>query len=284
MTASDTVNKVSQKEWRAQLDLGFTESNGRTVLSHRNHYGPLQVQKPFYPEENGTSHVYVLHPPGGVVGGDNLKVNVEVHENAHTLITTPTAGKFYRSSGPVAHQSQNIKVAANGILEWFPSENIIFSGANIRINTQIDLASDSQFIGWDVLCLGRPTSGENFDSGFLNQRMEIHRDGVPLKIENLQLQGGSASLDAKWGLMGYPVIGNMICATDKKEIVDSIRNIEKDSPKNEMFSVTHTEGIVFCRFLGDSVERAKVFFVKAWKIFRSAIMGLDIVEPRIWKT
>lgn len=283
MKVSDKVEPILQKEWRAQLNLGFTKYNGRTVLSHRDHYGPLQVQKPFYPEENGIIHVYVLHPPGGVVGGDCLKLNIDVDENAHALITTPAAGKFYRSSGLMACQNQTIKVAAGAAIEWLPSENIVFSGANVRINTRIDLANDSHFIGWDVSCLGRPVSGESFDNGFFNQRMEIYRNDIPLRLESLNVQGGFDYLNAKWGLMGYPVIGNMIGATNKKGIADSIRNIDSDSSKGEIISVTHAEGIVLCRFLGDSVERAKAFFKKAWRVLRSAILDLDIVEPRIWR-
>ena len=103
-------------------------------------------------------------------------------------------------------------------------------------------------------------------------------------MENLNLQGKSDALNAKWGLMGYPVSGNMICATEKTDIVNSIRNMESVSSKNGIFSVTNTDGIILCRFLGNSVERAKEIFIKAWKIFRSSVIGLNAVEPRIWKT
>jgi urease accessory protein len=283
MTALNIINKIPENEWHARLDLGFTVSNDRTILCRRNHYGPLQVQKPFYPEENGTSHVYVLHPPGGVVGGDFLKLNIDLGEEARVLITTPAAGKFYRSSGPIARQSQNIRVAPGGVLEWFPAENIIFSGAKVRINTRVDLTKDSQFTGWDIFCLGRPACGESLDEGFLKQQMEVFRDGVPLRVENLNAEGGSDFLKSKWGMMGYPVMGNMICATNNQCIVDSIRDIKNDFSHKELFSVTHTEGIVLCRFLGNSVERAKACFIKVWKVLRSGLMNLDIVEPRIWK-
>jgi urease accessory protein len=284
LNKTDSVDSIVPSAWRAQLDLGFTANNDRTILSHRSHFGPLQVQKPFYPEENGTVHVYILHPPGGVVGGDFLKLNIDVKRNAHSLITTPAAGKFYRSSGPVARQSQTMRVAPGGILEWFPLENIFFSGANVRIETRVDLSDDSHFISWDIFCLGRPASSERFDQGFLNQRMEICRNGAPLRVDILNAKGGSDFLDAKWGLMGYPVIGNMVCATDNQEVVDLMRDIEVDSSQNELFSVTRTEGIMLCRFLGNSVERAKTIFIKAWKVLRMTLMGLDIVKPRIWNT
>ena len=271
-------------EWGARLDLEFSNSNNKTILSHRKHHGPLQVQKPFYPEPNGTCHVYILHPPGGVVGGDRLNICVDVNSNEHALITTPAAGKFYRSAGPVARQEQVIKVAPKGTLEWFPSENIIFSGAKAQIKTKIELSRDSNFMGWEISCLGRPASNENFSQGELDQRFEIWREGRPLQIERLSLKGGDSSLQAKWGLLGLPVIGNMVCMTDNTGLLDSLKNLANNSTDQELFSATQVDDIILCYFLGNSAERARNYFIKAWKIFRQGVIQLEVVEPRIWKT
>ena len=271
-------------EWRARLDLEFSNSNNKTILSHRKHYGPLQVQKPFYPEPNGTCHVYILHPPGGVVGGDRLNICVDVNSNAHALITTPAAGKFYRSAGPVARQEQIIKVAPKGTLEWFPSENIIFSGAKAQIKTKIELSRDSNFMGWEISCLGRPASNENFSQGELDQRFEIWREDRPIQIERLLLNAGNPSLHAKWGLLGFPVIGNMVCMTNNEGLLDSLKSLANTSTDQELFSATQVDDIILCYFLGNSAERARNYFIKAWKIFRQGVIQLEIVEPRIWKT
>ena len=271
-------------EWGAWLDLEFSNSNNKTILSRRKRHGPLQVQKPFYPELNGICHLYILHPPGGVVGGDRLNICVDVNPNAHALITTPAAGKFYRSAGPVARQAQVIKVAPKGTLEWFPSENIIFSGAKAQIKTKIELSRDSNFMGWEISCLGRPASNENFSQGELEQRFEIWREGRPLQIERLSLKGGDSSLQAKWGLLGLPVIGNMVCMTDNAGLLDSLKNLANASTDQELFSATQVDDIILCYFLGNSAERARNYFIKAWKIFRQGVIQLEVVEPRIWKT
>ena len=284
MITAKLKEKESHKEWRAQLDLEFSKSNNRTILSHRKHFGPLQVQKPFYPEINGTCHVYILHPPGGVVGGDRLNISIDVDSNAHALITTPAAGKFYRSAGPIAVQKQIIKVASKAILEWFPSENILFSGSKAQIQTKVELAHDSHFVGWEILCLGRPASEEIFSQGELDQRFEVWRDGKPLRIERLKLRGGDPALQAKWGLLGFPVIGSMVCVTDKTELIDSLRTITNVAIGEELFSVTQVDGAILCYFLGNSVERARNCFISAWKILRQEVIGCEAVEPRIWKT
>ena len=284
MPTAKYIEKFLDPEWRARLDLELSKSNNRTILSHQKHHGPLQVQKPFYPERNGTCHVYILHPPGGVVGGDHLNIYVDVNSNAHALITTPAAGKFYRSVGPVAKLEQNIKVASKGVLEWFPSENIIFSGARAQIQTKVELAHDSHFIGWEISCLGRPASDEIFSQGELDQRFEVWRDGIPLRIERISLKGGDPALNAKWGLLGFPVIGSMVCVTDKTELVDSLRKITNASIDQELFSVTQMDGTILCYFLGNSVERARNCFISAWRILRQEVIGHEAVEPRIWRT
>ena len=284
MAKAKLKEKYSNTEWKAQLDLKFSTSNNRTILSYRKHYGPLQVQKPFYPEINGACHVYILHPPGGLVGGDQLNICIHVNSNAHALITTPAAGKFYRSGGPVARQQQILKIAPKGILEWLPSENILFSGAKAQIKTKIELSLDSHFLGWEILCLGRPASDENFSQGELGQRFEVWRNGKPLRIEHLRLKGGDPTFKAKWGLFGFPVIGSMICVTDKIELVDSLRKIANVSIDQEIFSVTQVDGNILCYFLGNSVERARTCFISAWKILRKEVIGHEAVEPRIWRT
>ena len=122
----------SNSGWEAHLHLGFIKENDRTSIQNRKHFGPLQIQKPFYPDTDGTCHVYVLHPPGGVVGGDRFDIRIDLEPNAKALITTGAASKFYRSGGPIACQNQKIRLAARGILEWFPMENIFFSGFPLK--------------------------------------------------------------------------------------------------------------------------------------------------------
>lgn len=106
--------------WRAELELWFEARANETYLSRRRHYGPLTIQRPFYPEADGTAHVYVLHPPGGVVGGDTLKSAYHVGAGARALLTTPGATKFYRSLGGVGRQDIVVDVGRGAICEHLP--------------------------------------------------------------------------------------------------------------------------------------------------------------------
>lgn len=273
-----------ERGWQARLNLGFVRVDRHTALKRRERYGPLLVQKPFYPEAGGVCHVYILHPPGGLVGGDDLKIDVDVGPGAHALITTPAAGKIYRSAGLDVRLEQRIKIAPGGTMEWLPSENIFFSGAKARIKTRVELFADSRFIGWDIGCLGRPACNELFQDGVVDQRFEIWQDETPLHIERLFIKGGDSFLDAKWGLASRPVIANVICVTSRHDLLDSLRSISVPSRGAELSSATCVDGAVLCRFLGENVEQARQYLVAAWKILRCGVLGVKAVEPRIWST
>ena len=284
MTTSCLDGVGLSEGWKAKLYLKFIEENNKTLLKKRSHQGPLQVQKAFYPEASGACHVYILHPPGGVVGGDSFDVKIEVDPNAKVLVTTPAAGKFYRSAGDEAYQQQTITVADHGVLEWFPSENIFFPGAKVKLETRVDLSKESHFIGWDILCLGRPAIGETFSQGQLTQKLEIFQNGRLIRLDRLVVRENDTILDAKWGLGGKPIVGSFFCLTPRKDLVDLLRqNI--GSPENgDLFSVTFVDDIILCRYLGNSVEHVKRHFIKAWQLLRLALRDHEAVIPRIWNT
>src|SRR3982075_4786468 len=98
--------------WKAELRLEFERREGRTVLAKRRHEGPLVVQKPLYPEGDAVGHAIVVHPPAGIAGGDELEFSARADEGAHALLTTPGAGKWYRSGGAWARQ--RLQVARRG--------------------------------------------------------------------------------------------------------------------------------------------------------------------------
>ena len=177
--------------WRATLALDFELCGRRSVLTERRHDGPLVVQKPLYPEGDDVCHAIVVHPPGGIAGGDELQLTVRAKAGAHALLTTPGAGKWYRTAGPWAHQRIALEAGAGAVLEWLPQETIVFEGAAAELESDIRLAPDARFIGWEILRLGRTASGERFTRGQLRTRTVIRRDGRIAWLERARLEGGS---------------------------------------------------------------------------------------------
>ena len=262
------------QSWKAQLRLGFENRGGRTVLAERRHDGPLVVQKALHPEGDAVCHAIVVHPPAGIAGGDELELNARAGAGAHALLTTPGAGKWYRSAGPRASQKLRFEVA--GALEWLPQESIVFDGALARLETEVRLAGDARYLGWEVLCLGRTGSGERFGKGEIRLDSRIYRDGKLLWLERGRIQGGGALLDSPAGLQGKPVCATLVAACPMVDLA-ACREIES-------LAVTQLPGVLVARYLGNSSEQAKQLLAKLWTVLRPGIFGRKAQMPRIWST
>lgn len=269
--------------WQARLELGFDRRGDATILAHRHHFGPLRVQKPFYPEGPGVCHTLLLHPPAGIAGGDDLEISAVVPDGAHALLTTPGAGKWYRSSGPWASQKLGFEVGAGGMLEWLPQETIVFDGARARMQVEVELAGDAGFIGWEVLCLGRRASGERFESGAMRMSTKIARDGKPVWLERGMLEGGL--LDSTVGLAGYSVSATLL-ATGKSLDAALLAACRELVPADEraLHGLSLLPDMLVARYLGHSSEAARSWFMALWRLLRPAMTGLDAHPPRIWNT
>ncbi len=267
--------------WRAQLELGFERRGTRTVLAHRKQRGPLAVQRPFYPEVE-VCHLYVLHPPGGVVGGDRLEIAAEVQGGATAVVTTPGATKFYRSGGAEASQQQRLTVRAGGSLEWFPQENIFFPGAQADLNTLVRLESGARFMGWEIHCLGRPASTETFHCGILSLQLQVYRDGVPLLLERLPVNEGEGLAGAA-SLRGSPVTATFLATGVAGELRNRVR--ERLAGKVEgIAAATLLDDLLVVRYLGASTEAVRRLFVEIWTLLRPALVARAACPPRIWST
>lgn len=276
----DALSK--NRSWHARIELGFVQRLERTVPAYRKFFGPLSIQKPFYPE-GSPCHVYLLHPPGGVVGGDHLEVIAEVDKGAHALITTPASGKFYRCDGRTSRQSQHLRVASGGMLEWLPQDTILFDGCNTVLDSRIELEPGAKFIGWEMVCLGRPASGEGFDYGRCRQRFELYREGKPLLIERASLNGGSILLNAKWGLAGYSVSGTLIATNADQNCLEAARNAIANLD-DELIGITLLGEVLLCRYLGREGAIARERFLQIWQVIRPLLLEREACPPRIWRT
>jgi urease accessory protein len=274
--------------WGASLALGFTaDVTGATTLSRRAHRGPFVVQRPFFPEGREVCHVYLLHPPGGLVGGDELRLDLQVGAGARALVTTPAAGKAYRTLGPLAHQAQALTVAAGGTLEWLPQETIIYDGADVRIATEVDLAAGARFIGAETLCFGLPARGAPFQRGACRQSFALRRDGVPLLIERARFDGGGDAQQAAWGLGGATVLTSIVAApAPDATVVDRLESEARAQPAGDRAGATVVSDgdLLALRHLGTSAERARAFVHSVWGLLRAALCDRAAVPPRIWST
>ncbi|GGB92101.1 urease accessory protein UreD [Marinobacterium zhoushanense] len=281
---------VTAQGWEALLRLRYAQRGDKTRIVERERCGPLAVQRPFYPEQTGVCHTYLLHPPGGVVGGDSLDIQVRVEAGAQALITTPGATKFYRSGGRLATQRQTLSVESGGVLEWLPQENIFFPDACVRVETHVALESGAGFIGWDLQCLGRPVNHEAFDMGEVNSLTRVSIDGELILIDQLRTNGRRL-VDAAAGLRGYPMQASLFivpgrdCVASCQDLLDQIRAVIAATDCSALeVGATLIDGVLVVRALGAGTEPILRLFSAIWCSIRPCVSGLEAVPPRIWAT
>jgi urease accessory protein len=223
----------------------------------------------------------LIHPPGGVVGGDSLNLEFCVASGCRALVTTPGATKLYRSAGPRSELAHDVLCQGSGTFEWLPQETIVYAGVHARSSTRVRLTGQAQFIGWDITCLGHDNRG--LGRGHLTQHWQLTRDEHLLWSERAEFQGGSALLSAHWGHGGRTVVGTLAATGASNSEVDAIRYaFAGDAP--ESTSVTRLGEVLLCRYLGYSAEAARRFFGVAWGILRRRVHGREARPPRVWAT
>lgn len=266
--------------WSARLRLRFRAGRHRTELAERERVGPLGVQRPFHPEGE-VCHVYVLHPPGGAVGGDQIDISAAADTRARALLTTPGAAKFYRSTGPQVHVEQRIAAARESSLEWLPQENIYYPGARVRSTSHFELAGDARLLAWEIHCLGLPAAGAAFDDGALAARLRVARDGKPLLLECLRVTPHTHRHLA--GLRGLPVSATLLATGADQTLCTRLReSLPKEQPG--YLGLTCIEDLLVVRCLSSSTAQVKSLFVKLWCDLRPAVLGRKACLPRIWAT
>jgi urease accessory protein len=274
--------------WQGRLTLRYTHSPDRAATTgHDVHEGPLRVLKALYPEGPGICHHVLVHPPGGVVGGDVLKVDVHLASGAHTLITTPGATRFYRSTGALAQQRCELTLQAGARLEWLPLEAIAYPGCIADNEVLLQLHGDAQMIGWDVIALGLPAAGAAFDTGVFTQRLAWPGHW----LEQGHIDARDALLrHSKLGLAGQPVLATMWLASgtplttaQTEALLEAARALCANDETLMAGSTAPHSRLVLLRVLAPQVEGALRLLKAVRAAWRAQAWGLPPNEPRVWK-
>lgn len=287
LNTSAVVKQMKHVPLLGTLKLQFESDIATTRLVRREHFGPLLVQKPLYPEGAACCHAVIVHPPGGVVGGDELRIQVNAGNNAQALLSTPGAAKWYRANGHVARQHIQIDVEAGAAVEWLPQETILFDQADVVLDNEINLHADARFIGCEMFCFGRTASGARFQSGRVRQRYAVRVDGKLLWLEQGTLLGGSAAMTGALGLANHTVCASLLCvgAPAQRDLIDAVRAaIAPIAEPEAQLGATQMKSLLMVRYLGDRSEVARQVMMAAWKVLRPAVVGRESTALRIWMT
>ena len=274
--------------WHGSLSLRYRVSDERTLVEDR-HDGPLRVLKSFHPEGPRVCHSVLVHPPGGIVGGDTLEIDLRLEPGAHALVTTPGATRFYRSAGAAAAQALRVRAGTGSRLEWLPLETIAYSGCMAENRARFELDPGAEMIGWDLTALGLPASDQPFVAGSFTQSIELPGRW----LERGTVRGDApALLDSPLGWAGQRVLatlwfgaGGPIAEPRRDALLDAARTAALGHALLGRSGATapHASVVVF-RVLAPRVEPAMQLLAAIWRLWRATAWQLDACPPRVWRT
>lgn len=285
------VHTPSATGWRGHLRLHYSvrqQGDTRHTQAHDLHEGPLRVLQRLYPEGPGICHHVLVHPPGGVVGGDELLIDARLDAGTHALVTTPGATRFYRSEGALGLQQARLQLGEGARLEWLPLENIAYSGCLAENRVELDLAPGAQALGWDTLALGLPAAGQAFERGRFTQ--QLHWPGRWLERGVLAAEDGLL-LDSPLGLAGHRVLATLWFASgtawpapQREALLEAARAaIEQSALSTTAGATAPNDHVVVLRLLAARVEPAFGLLTAVRAAWRGLAWGLPPNPPRLWR-
>ena len=272
--------------WHARLSLDYQRTGERTVL-HHSHDGPLRIFKSLYPEGDAICHNVIVHPPGGLVGGDQLHIDVRVASGAHGLLSTPGATRFYAADDAFATQQVTLDLAAGARLEWLPLETIAYPGCRADNRWSAQLAEGAELMAWDVTALGLPGAGQPFEAGEFRQRLEIPGrwlEQARIAAEDRRL------LDSPLGLGGRRCMGTLVFATgsvlarERREALLAVAREALGAAHAEVTAGATAPGdrLLAVRAVAPLVEPLMACLQGVWSRWRRVAWDLPGTPPRIW--
>ena len=295
---NSTLTAPVKSHWLAHLLLEFSNTPVGTQLTRTQRKGPLSVQKAFYPEGRDCAHIYLLHPPAGIVSGDELRISVAVKKDAHLLFTTPGAGRFYRARTNLdigdTKQAQitQLTLEANAKCENFPQETIVYEGADGFNTVDIKLTSSSVYLGWDITCLGLPDSDEPFVKGKYCQLNRLYCDDTLIYHDRISLSPANQLLTHPAGLANNSVFATFLAYAPQRlqqpqqraELVSLLRDTVNQENAQSFISISDIDGLLVIRYLGAHAQQCKQLFISLWEVLRPLLVDKAAIQPRIWHT
>ena len=282
--------------WHARLQLDYRIEGGRSVARFE-HDGPLRILQSLYPEGDAVCHNVLVHPPGGLVGGDTLEVAIAAAAGSHGLVTTPGAARFYRSGGAPATQHTRIRLQADARLEWVPLETICYPGCQARNRIDIELAAGAEMMGWDVAALGLPQAGQPFDRGSLLQHLELRRGDSsgtgPIWLERGRIDAADLRLlESPLGFAGRRCLATLFWAGGseftrprREQALELARHVIDGWPEGIIAGATAPDSrVVVVRVLAPLVEPALDLLKAIRRAWRPGLWSLPATDPRGWST
>ena len=187
---------------RGSLSYEFERAGPGTVLTRSSCTSPWHHFPPSYLDDSGCAYTWLVNPSGGLVGGDHVAVEAQLHAGTHVFMTSPSANRVYRSLSEPAVQEVHLSIGPGARLEWVPEITIPFAGSRFRQSIHVDLASGATVVLWDAMASGRVARQERWAFASLENEICIRASLGKSVVERYRLVpgllSGSVGLAGSW--------------------------------------------------------------------------------------
>jgi len=235
--------------------------------------------------------VHLNNVSGGILGGDQLALRVEVAAGANAILTTTGATRLYRAraGSAMARQSAEIHIGKGARLEFLPDPLIPFGGSRFEQSTAITLEEGATLFWWETLAPGRTAMGEVFLYEQLRLRMEIQTGSRPIAIERANLEPQKRPLASLARLGPYRFLATLyICKAGapretwpelEAELADMARQISRPGEVLWGVSTLAADGLIVrgASAGGRLIPEALAGF---WRLAKLKLCGQVAVLPR----
>ncbi len=253
-----------------RVRLAFERRGGRTVLARKFASSPFGAVRAHYPDENGVPEVQITNPSGGILGGDDLEIQIDLASDSHATVLTQAANKAYR--GVESVQRAELWVGENALLEYLPHHLIPHPKSSYRATTKFHLASTTALITWDAYAAGRIARAERFAFDKLHAKTTILRDGIPAAIDGLHLTGGHKH----FGDYSYLASVYIVAPTDLSQLAEELHDALAYKPRTLASASDPAREICAVRILTDNATDLYKMMNRCREISRSF---LDLPPP-----
>lgn len=247
--------------------------------------------------DNGRCELPLLHSAGGLVGGDQLSVDLELGADSRALITSVAAQKVYGSigrsrlhpKGTWANQTVRCRLGPNSDLEWLPQELVVYADALVEQTLDVQLADDASFLSAEIVRLGRTAAGEDLGQGCWRSAVSLCRIGENgprwEQVDRLELSGDA--LHHRHGLNGNAVFGTLIWAAPGPLANSSLQTLLSNARDDRaglvgQMQCSGLEQGLIARYVGPSSRDARFWFSRIWAQTRAHRQLSEPRIPRVW--
>ncbi|MDC8450639.1 MAG: urease accessory protein UreD [Nitrospira sp.] len=278
--ATELVGRVGE------LKLAYAKRDHRTIISYSYFTTPWKLLPPIYLDDTGAAYTLLVNPSGGLVGGDQLSIDMSLDRDAHVLISSPSANRVYRSESKVSQQHINITVGPGAILEWVPEHTIPFAGSRFRQILHATLAPGATLLLWDAVASGRIAREERWAFTDLENEIRITtasgRSLLERYVINPATDLGRIGLAEEWNYVAsFYVVNDALASEVWSRLESKIASVLDERPDHVLGGVsTPTVPGVAIKLLTRTAPDLTSMLDTLWAAIREELWNLPPVSLR----